>query len=457
MALKIWIKRSLIVFIALLAFYAVARFITVYTGSMIEGVRAPYLQMPTSHSIIVRWQTSAEVTGSVHYGDSQYQLDKTLTEPAPGTLHSIQIDELEPDTRYYYAIANTAANGRSDGYSSDARNWFRTLPHAGAQRPTRLWVMGDSGYAGPVANKVRDAAVDWIAAHPRDGYPDLDVWLGLGDLAYTSGSDAQFQAGLFDTYRDPLRSHALWPVYGNHDDRRWTYFKIFTLPEKAESGGEPSSTEHYYSFDYGDIHFVVLDSQDSAREAEDDMLQWLKRDLARNKSKWLIAAFHHPPYSKGTHDSDRQSDSGGRMTDMRKNALPILEAAGADLVLNGHSHMYERSHLIACHYGTSDTFSKVNIVSDGVAHNSAMYLKPAGLQADSGTVYVVAGSASKVDKGPINHPALPVSMLEAGSLVIDINGDLLTSRFINSEGKVRDEFSIRKQVGYKSSYPGCKH
>ena len=455
--MKIWIKRSLLLLAALVVFYAVARFIDVYTGSIIDGARAPYLQMPTSHSVVIRWQTTDEVIGRVHFGSAAGQLDHAVTETEAGTMHSLELEGLKPDTRYFYTVATGAADAQNPAYDSASGYWFQTLPLAGAARPTRIWVIGDSGDAGPVVNNVRDSAMRWIAQHPRAGYPDFDAWLALGDIAYSSGTDEQFQASLFDTFGEQLKNHALWPVYGNHDDRRWTYFRVFTMPEQGEAGGAPSATENYYSFDYGDVHVVVLDSQDSGREPDDDMLLWLQRDLADNNSRWLIAAFHHPPYSKGSHNSDNDGDSGGRMRDMREHVLPLLEAAGVDLVLSGHSHMYERSYLIDCHYGTSESFGQSNIVSDGINHKNTDYLKPAGRQSHSGAVYIVAGSSSKVDQAPIDHPALPVSMLEAGSLVIDVDGYQLTSRFINDRGEVRDEFTIRKDVDYRGDYAGCKN
>jgi len=70
-------------------------------------------------------------------------------------------------------------------------------------------------------------------------------------------------------------------------------------------------------------------------------------------------------------------------------------------------------------------------------------------------VYVVAGSAAKVDQGALNHPAHQVGLLEAGSVVIDVDGNKLTARFINNKGQIRDEFSITKEAGYSSDYQGC--
>jgi hypothetical protein len=94
----------------------------------------------------------------------------------------------------------------------------------------------------------------------------------------------------------------------------------------------PSGTERYYAFDHGNIHFICLDSQGSGRIATDPMLRWLAADLAATTQKWIIAFWHHPPYTKGSHDSDSELE----LIEMRENALSILEAGGADLVVTGH-------------------------------------------------------------------------------------------------------------------------
>jgi hypothetical protein len=109
------------------------------------------------------------------------------------------------------------------------------------------------------------------------------------------------------------------------------------MPTAGQAGGNSSGTEAWYSFDHGDIHFVCLDSEGSPRTPGSAMLTWLAADLAASTKTWTIAFWHHPPYTKGSHDSDLDSDSGGRMKDMRTNVLPVLEAGGVDLVLCGHS------------------------------------------------------------------------------------------------------------------------
>ena len=225
----------------------------------------------------------------------------------------------------------------------------------------------------------------------------------LGDNAYNDGTDAQYQAAVFNTYPELLRQLPLWSTLGNHDGysadsgtQTGPYYEIFDLPRNAEAGGVASYTEAYYSFDYGNIHFVVLDSYDSDRSANGNMLQWLESDLAFNDKPWLIAIWHHPPYTKGSHNSDTE----GRLIDMRQNALPILEAWGVDLVMTGHSHTYERSYLLDGHYGLSGTLdvgTHLLDVGDGSESGDGMYEKPDAIAAEhEGAVYAVAGSSGKL-------------------------------------------------------------
>jgi len=488
--LKFLVKITII--LALL--YGAGRFFVVFTDSRLTGERAPYVQMTTENSAVIRWMTEENQMGVVRYGEDEYFVAAVEIESSPRKNHAVKLTGLKPGTRYYYH-----AGGLTDtkGFDRD-QNWFYTHPEQ--EVPSRIWIIGDSGEPGDTVNQVRDAALGWMRENPRGtplsvdpeatgkstdpaaddkddklaevaeeqgakiqfDHPKLDdenalvdVWISLGDIAYRSGTNKQFQKALFDTFEGQVANTALWPVYGNHDSRRWTYFRIFELPEYGEAGGVPSETENYYSFDYSNIHFVMLDSQSSGREPDGDMAEWLREDLAKNTKPWVVAAFHHPPYTKGSHDSDSSYDSRGRMIEMRQHILPILEQAGVDLVVSGHSHMYERSMMIDCAYGSSADFSGESIVSKGVRGNHRQYVKPVLNKSHQGTIYAVAGSTSKVDKGPLDHPVHHTSLLEAGSMVIDVVGDTLTARFINDKGQVKDSFSIQKKAGYKSDYKGC--
>src|SRR5437870_10479155 len=133
----------------------------------------------------------------------------------------------------------------------------------------------------------------------------------VGDNGCPRGTDSEYRAAVFDMYPTMLRKSVLWPTFGSHEGRSANsvtqtgpYFDIFTLPKGAEAGGVVSGTEAYYSFDYGNIHFVCLDSMTSDRSPTGPMATWLASDLSQTTKEWLIAYWHHPPYSKGSHDSD---------------------------------------------------------------------------------------------------------------------------------------------------------
>ena len=176
------------------------------------------------------------------------------------------------------------------------------------------------------------------------------------------------------------------------------------------------------------------------------MLTWLQRDLAANTRPWVIVFFHHPPYSKGSHDSDREIE----LIEMRQNALPILEQFGVDLVLTGHSHAYERSFLLDGHYGDSTTFSATmkKDGGSGFAGGSGAYRKPTyGMAPREGTVYAVAGVSGSISGGSLNHPAMYISQAVLGSVVLDVDGSRLDATFLDSTGVRRDAFSIVKGGG----------
>ena len=272
----------------------------------------------------------------------------------------------------------------------------------------------------------------------------------LGDNAYRDGTDAEYQSAVFEIYPQVLPRTVLWPTLGNHDGHAadsttesGPYYDIFSLPRNGEAGGVPSGTEAYYSFDYGNIHFIVLDSYETDRSPDGAMMTWLEADLAANDKEWVIAFWHNPPYSKGTSDSDTEE----RQIEMRQNAVPLLERYGVDLVLAADSHSYERSHLIDGHYGLSETFTDAMKKSpgDGSATGDGAYQKPETVGAPhAGAVYVVAGTAGKRKSGPFGHPAMVVSMATFGSVVLDVNGNRLDAVFLDGGGDIRDDFTILK-------------
>ena len=201
----------------------------------------------------------------------------------------------------------------------------------------------------------------------------------------------------------------------------------------------PSGTEAYYSFDYANIHFICLESHETDRSKEGAMMAWMKNDLAATTQDWLIAFWHHPPYTKGSHDSDREKE----LIDMRENFVPVLESYGVDLVLSGHSHCYERSFLVHGHYGKTDTFDAEKMVLQGDATDYVKALS--GSDKGQGAIYTVAGSSGKIGPGKLDHPIMKVSLRELGSMVLEVDGLKLNAQFLNWDGEIRDQFTIEKQ------------
>ena len=413
-------------------------------------LRGPYLQSATPTSLVVRWRTDTTEGSFVRYGLAADALTETTKAFGIGTEHIVQLSELLPGRRYFYSVMGSAENKDGDGKVLRVPVYaFTTPPLTGPASPTRVWVLGDPGTKGSGQLAVRDAF------HTFNANRAVDLWLMLGDNAYPDGTDADYQKALFEVYPETLRTSPLWPALGNHDGhsansitQSGTYYDIFTLPTRGQAGGVASGTEAYYSFDYANIHFVCLDSHDSDRAPNGAMAQWLKADLAATTRDWIIAFFHHPPYSKGTHDSDRE----GRLVDMRQNFLPILEAGGVDVVLTGHSHVYERSFFVDGHYGKSADFDPalhVKQPGNGRADGDGVYRKPRGRAPHAGEVSVVSGSAgsagSKTKPPALDHRAMCVSFNELGSVVLDIDGLRLDLTFINERAEKRDWFAIEKK------------
>lgn len=434
--------------------------------------RGPMLQMVSGNAVTLKWKTSAAANSRILFGTSENSLTSSLTDNSPVTDHEMRITGLSPDTKYYYAIGTTTSI-----IKGSYRNYFITTPPANTTRKIRIGVFGDAGTGNSVQKGTRDAYLEL-----KNGNNNSEVVVMLGDNAYNGGFDNEHQTKFFDIYDDNVfDNHVVFPVPGNHEyDNSGTlasnhlipYYNIFTVPTAAESGGTASGTEHYYSFDYGNIHFIMLDSYglDGGKPLYDTtgpQAIWLKADLAANAGthKWTVVCLHHPPYTHGTHNSGSStSDDETDLNAIREKVNPILERFGVDVVLAGHSHVYERSYLVTNHTGYSGTFVPTappagNLVGGSSAKydgsvNSCPYFT-IDTVARKGTVYVVAGSAGQVGGGsnskyPVfyyrNYSSVPAGEGEGGSMLLEVQDNRLDAKFVGQSGSVRDQFTIMKGV-----------
>ena len=399
-------------------------------------IRGPYLQSGATRSMTICWRTDLPAPSVVNYGTAPGSLNVVVSNNVRVRDHAVRLTNLQPNTRYYYRIGPGITNPAPQNLT------FVTSPQS--NRPFRIWAWGDGGAGDHSAAAVRDSYLAYAEGRP----PDL--LLLLGDNAYEGGSDPEYQVALFEMLGPMLSQTVMWSCMGNHEtySQDLPYLNIFNFPTDGRSGGVPSGSELYYSFNYANAHFVCLESTLADRTPTGPMATWLRADLGANTNEWLIVYFHAPPYSKGSHDSDAEWEI--EMADMRANIVPILEEYGVDLVLSGNSHGYERSFLVDGHHGFSDSFlpSMIKQGGSGRPEDTGAYTKPLrGAVPHSGAVYVVAGHGSVIRSHVgMDHPAMFTGVAELGSVVIDIDGPTLEFRMLRENGSIGDYFTIQKGI-----------
>jgi hypothetical protein len=387
-----------------------------------------FLQQVSTHSAVVKWRGGD--ADSVCFSRKLKDLSKkkwprcvTGVETGGGHMEA-RLTGLAPDKNYFYSV----------GGSTSSEQQFRTAPNsnkAPKDGNTHILIVGDSGTQTELDDgelehdgEAARALAGFEAYNAANGGEPVDIFLALGDNAYVSGTDAQWQGAFFEVYPQILNSAFTLTTIGNHemgygpiplcviapshlacaanppppiviplagvsisadstsydgngdlqpDGTGMPYFDIFSPPTAAESGGVPSGTEQYYSVDYGNVHIVSLDSQLSARDEGQRaaMKVWLEADLASNNRDWTVVIFHHPPYSKGrNHDSDtanQRLDIDQPQWDMRNEFTPVFESYGVDVVYSGHAHSYERSFYLS---GLTVTSAEMTALEDYVELNA---------------------------------------------------------------------------------------
>jgi hypothetical protein len=156
----------------------------------------------------------------------------------------------------------------------------------------------------------------------------LDAVLLVGDTCNGKTTPLEKYKETLDGTYDRFRK-LIFPCPGNHDALSKPAFSAY----QTYWGERAHAPEMYYSFDLGGWHIVSLDSV-NFRDAQgsDKQLAWLKKDLAANKKKPVIAYWHYPYFSRAKHCGDAKM----------KPLWQALEAHGPALVFCGHNHVYER-------------------------------------------------------------------------------------------------------------------
>jgi predicted MPP superfamily phosphohydrolase len=365
----------------------------------------PYLQNVGRDGATISWTTDRAGQDAVWLasGGSPAQIKgSVVTELSPVETglgfpcyrHTVELAGLEPNTEYFYGFLHE--NGE---LTANEPLSFRTAcPGA-----LSFLAFGDSG-SGSAEQQI-------LASWMRRENPSLV--LHLGDLAYPTGSFQDFLAYYFDPCRDLMKRVPFFPCPGNHDYMTRDAFPYLALHDLPHVGSVPESDRgRYYSFDWGNVHFVSVDSNAPlvlAAGGHGPMLEWLENDLRTTRQYWKIVYFHHPPFAGGPNENDASSELA------RRYLVPIVERHGVQLVLNGHEHSYQRTYPL-----------------------TGKWAVPEG----RGTVYVTSGGGGYGLYAAHSNPLVAVRHSVHHYLRVNVSNSRLSVRAIGLSGEEVDGFDL---------------
>lgn len=286
-------------------------------------------------------------------------LDATVIEKTNLSGYSsnqVTLDGLEPDTEYMYRFSN-----------GDAVSEVKTFK-TGGTGDFSFFAAGDPqiGSGGPLNGKEGwDKTLNLL--------PELDssasFLLSLGDQVQAGKDEEEYDAYI---NREGFNGLTLAPIIGNHDDRGNAHEEHFKVSNVQNEGKSNAGSNYYYV--YNNTLFICLNSNN---KDYGEHKVTIEKAIAENPNvKWRVVTFHHPPYTVARHALDKY------ITDMRSTLVPILKENKIDLVLNGHDHVYTRTHVMD---GTKPIIEWEN-GEEGKAPNE--YVNPKGI------IYVTTNSAS---------------------------------------------------------------
>lgn len=273
------------------------------------------MQQPAPDTVVISWCTDTPSLGEVEYGIDGYS--GVALGSGSTRYHAVALAGLAPGTAYQYRVLVNDA-------PVTAGDFFKTRP-VDPSTDFKFVVFGDSGKG---SSAQFDIANLMESLHP-------DFVLHTGDVIYESGQVWLYEPRFFKPYRETVKNTVMYLTIGNHDlggIGAAPYLGIFHLPSN-----NPQGTERYYSFDYGDAHFVSLYVPPTVANeymAGTQQYSWLQGDLAATNKKWKFVFFHPPPYASTLRGSDFAA---------RSNLAPLFEKYGVDVVFTGHEHEYERT------------------------------------------------------------------------------------------------------------------
>ena len=282
----------------------------------------------------------------------------------------------------------------------------------------------DNGTYPLVDNGVFDigAAGDWASgtnAHEtalsmyRKG---VDLTLGLGDYAYSTGSSAVH--AWWDNQMAPVHERFKGAL-GNHDTQDQSVY--------AQLFGQ--SNDWFYSFDKNGVHFVAMNTEEAFGPGS-SQYKFIDQDLQSASSRpdvnWIIVYFHQPMYTSPSHHPP--------VTSLRNAYHPLFDKYGVDLVLQGHNHNYQRSFPIA--YNSKDPAQPIVTSNENSVYNDP-----------TGQIYTEVGTGGQ-DSYTLDgrSPFISQQLVSKGGF-LDVafpNKQTMKGTFYDNSGSIKDEFTIKK-------------
>lgn len=347
--------------------------------------KQPYLIYEgDSTTMSVLWQADADAgTSTIEWGIDTGYGNGPVTVPPTGSDYQyvFTITGLDPGTQYFYRV-------EVDGTFLSGS--FRTAPSGGTT--ATIWAYGDTRTDPAAQDQILAALLTMVQADPSRRQSLL---LHSGDLVSNGERESAWSTEFFPADRaNILEVHRTIPLMacrGNHEGDGVLFRKYFPYPDV-------DAVSFNYSFDYGPIHFTVLDDQ-SDLSVGSTQYNWIAGDLAASDACWKIVLFHEPAWGAGGHSNS---------TTNQTVVSNLLEPAGVDLVINGHNHYYSRTS------------------KDGIQHIT------------SG-----GGGAPLYDPDP-SYPYVVTTARSYNFCRIDIDGDDLVFSAFDQNGVQLDSFSVRK-------------
>lgn len=338
--------------------------------------------MPNGSPAKVEYIKADEFSGSFDSAQSVEAIDSVFD--SVYYRYTVNLTGLNPDTKYMYRVG-------SDEEFSDTLS-FTTA--ADTDNFTFLY-MGD----------VQAGYKEWgeMLNHIINTNPSIKFALLGGDLT-DNGDDPNEWSQFLDAAQNMFAHIPVMPTLGNHDGSM--YLNFFALPTNGPAGLQ----QEFYSFDYGNAHFVVLNSNNNTNEVAK---QWLREDLQNTTKKWKFVMFHHPAYQ--AFDDNKTIDDS-----IRANWIPILEQYRVDMVFVGHQHLYMRTY---------------PIYQGEVQTDSEAY----------GIVYVMGNAGSKFYTGGKDYPYIAKEESGSNYQIINISDDDLVLTAKKANGELIESYTLHKK------------